>query len=133
MNSGRNSMQVSHVAPSVTSAQPNILAVLARIYVDDLDTALPLYRVLAGGEEPRAFEFRGLQLAKIGPFLLIEGANAEIRSHAATIAVRDIDSVARAVVDAGGQLLDGPAPGPAGPRLIAHHPDGSMIEYIQLA
>ena len=131
MTRSRNSTPAGCVGRAVTSEQPNILAVLARIYVDDLDTAVPLYRDLAGGEEPHAFGFRGLRLAKVGPFLLIEGADEEVRSHAATIAVRDVDAVVRAVEDAGGELLDGPAPGPNGPRLIARHPDGSVIEYVQ--
>ncbi len=117
----------------MSSTQPNILAVLARIYVDSLDTAVPLYRVLADDAEPRTFEFDGLRLATVGPFLLIERADEEVRSHVATIAVRDIDIVVRAVDEAGGQLLDGPAPGPNGPRLVARHPDGSAIEYIQVA
>lgn len=110
----------------------NILGSSARIYVDDLDAALPLYQTLAGVEHPHRFTYRHLRLASIGPFLLIEGADDEIRAHAATIAVRDIAAVARAVDEAGGELLDGPAPGPNGPRLIARHPDGNAVEYIQL-
>lgn len=94
----------------MTTDQPILIAALARVYVDDLDEALPLYRMLTG-EEPHLFEFRGLRLAKSRLFLLIEGAGEEIRSHAATIAARDIDTVAATVQDAGGQVLEGPAPG----------------------
>lgn len=115
----------------MTSEQKNILGVLARIYVDDLDVALPLYQELSDGEDPHRFEFRHLRLAKVGSFLLIEGAENEVRSHSATIAVRDINAVAHSVEDAGGKLVDGPAVGPNGPRLIARHPDGNIIEYIQ--
>jgi hypothetical protein len=131
MTRSRNGTPAGCVGRAVTSAQPNILAVLARIYVDDLDPAVPLCRNLAGGEETHAFGFRDVRLAKVGPFLLIEGADEEVRSHASTIVVRDIDAVVRAVEEVGGELLDGPAPGPNGPRLIARHPDGSVIEYIQ--
>lgn len=125
-------MDAIDVVSTVTSSvPPNIRGVLARVYVDDIGAALPLYQDLASGEAPHLFEFRHLRLAKVGPFLLVEGADDETRSHSATIAVRDVDTVARAVKEAGGELVDGPAPGPNGPRLIARHPDGSVIEYIQ--
>lgn len=116
----------------MSSATPNVLAALARVYVDDLDAAIPLYQALTGLDEAHRFEFREMRLAKIGSFLLVQGADAEVRSHAATIAVRDIDMTAKTIRDADGELLDGPAPGPNGPRLVARHPDGSIIEYIQL-
>jgi hypothetical protein len=85
-------------------AMANILGVLARIYVDDLEQAL----------------------------LLIEGADDEIRSRAATLTGRDVGLIAAEVERSGGTLLEGPAPGPNGPRLIARHPDGPVLEYIQL-
>lgn len=115
----------------MSPAPPNIVGVLARVYVDDLDAALPLYRALSDDDAPLRFEFRGLRLAKVGSFLLIEGADDEIRSHVATIAVRDIGPVVQAITDAGGELIDGPAPGPNGARLIARHPDGNVVEYIE--
>lgn len=110
----------------------NIIGVLARIYVGDLGSALPLYRALAGDAEPHHFGYRDMTLATVGPFLLIQGADAEIRAHAATVAVRDIQAVVDAVTGAGGELLEGPAPGPNGARLLARHPDGTVLEYIQL-
>lgn len=116
----------------MVSESPNVVAVLARIYVDDLDAALPLYGALSDGDEPHAFTFRGMRLAMVGSFLLIEGADAEARSRAATILVRDVGAVAREVAGSGGELLEGPAEGPNGPRLVARHPDGSVLEYIAL-
>ncbi len=115
----------------MTTEQPNLRGALARIHVNDLDAAVPLYRELADGEDAHVFRFRDLRLARIGPFLLIEGADDEVRSHAATIVVGDIDLVASTVSAAGGELIDGPSPAPSGPRLVARHPDGSVIEYIQ--
>ena len=108
----------------------NITGVLARVYVDDIEAALPLYQALTEAE-PHRFGFGTVRLAMTGSFLLIQGADDEIRSRAATIIVRDIDLVAATILDAGGRLLDGPAPGPNGPRLIARHPDGAVVEYIQ--
>ena len=111
---------------------PNIVGVLVRIYVDDVAEALPLYQKLANGAEPHRFTYRDMALAAVGPFLLIQGADEEVRTHAGTLAVRDVQAVADAVRSAGGELLEGPAPGPNGPRLIARHPDGTVLEYIQL-
>ena len=41
----------------------NIIEVVARVYVDDLDAALPLYRRLAGVAEAKRFEFGEVQPA----------------------------------------------------------------------
>lgn len=113
-------------------SDPNVIGVLARTYVDDLDEALPLYRELTDGADPHRFGFGAVRLAMVGDFLLIEGADDEVRGRAATVTVRDVRVVAEAVVAHGGTLLEGPDPGPNGPRLIARHGDGAVFEYIQL-
>lgn len=122
----------SGIVPAVTVGPTNILGVLARVYVDDIDARLPLYQELTTDSNPHRFEFGELRLAKVGSFLLIQGADTHIREHSATIAVQDIELVATAIRNAGGELLEGPDPGPNGPRLVASHPDGTIIEYIQL-
>ncbi|MCI1674049.1 MAG: hypothetical protein LKI34_07540 [Bifidobacterium tibiigranuli] len=109
----------------------NIVSVLARIYVDDIEKALPLYEQLSDGEAPQRFDYGEVRLAKVGAFLLVQGASDEVRSHAATVNVRDIRQVVEAIRAAGGELLEGPASGPNGARLIAQHPDGTVLEYIE--
>lgn len=109
-----------------------IVNVLVRVFVDDLDAALPLYESLAGTEAER-FTFRGVQLARVGPFLLLAGDTAAYRDRSATIEVRDLDEVLRALAEAGGEVVEGPTPGPKGARLIARHPDGAVFEYIEIA
>jgi hypothetical protein len=109
----------------------NVRGVLARVYVDDLDAALPLYQALAGVDEVRRFEFRGVQVAWVGSFLLLSGDTAPYRDRVATILVADMAPVVAAIEAAGGSLLEGPAPAPNGDRLIARHPDGSVFEYIE--
>ncbi len=110
--------------------EQNIVEAFARVYVDDLDRAVSLYQSLVG-EEGFRFDFRGLRLAKVGVFLLIEGATDEIRSHTATVSVRDIEAVLQVVQEQGGTAIDGPAQGPNGVRLIADHGDGNIVEYIE--
>jgi predicted enzyme related to lactoylglutathione lyase len=109
----------------------NIIDVLARIYVDDLDAALPLYERLTG-EASHLFRYGAMRLARTGVFLLVEHATPEARAHSATVNVRDITQVVDAVTAAGGELMEGPAAGPNGERLIARHPDGNIVEYVEI-
>jgi len=109
----------------------NILGVLARVFVDDLEAAVPVYRELAGGEEPVRFGFGSVDLTRVGPFLLLSGETSGYRDRVATLLVRSLDPVLAALAAHGGQALDGPAEGPSGRRLIARHPDGAVFEYIE--
>ncbi len=116
----------------MSTSESNVVAVLARVYVDDIEAAAPLYEALTQGERPHRFNFRDMHLAKIGSFLLVQGADEGVRSHSATVAVRNVGIVAEAISAASGELLEGPDVGPNGPRLVARHPDGTIVEYIQL-
>jgi hypothetical protein len=111
--------------------EPTIVTVLTRVYVSDLDAALPLYRRLAGEPETRRFRFRDVELARVGPYLLLAGDTAGYRDRTATVLVRDVPSVVAALAETGGETLEGPSPGPSGLRLIARHPDGTVWEYIE--
>lgn len=109
----------------------NITAAIVRVFVDDLDAALPLYESLAGGAQANRFSFRDVELASVGPFLLLSGNTEAYRDRVATLVVKELDPVIEAIESAGGQLVEGPTPSPNGDRLIARHPDGSVFEYIQ--
>lgn len=112
-----------------------IREVLARVFVDSIDDALPLYEELADGAPVRRFTFGEAQLARVGPFLLLSGppdSLAHYRDRAASVIVTDVTRVAEAVTASGGELIDGPAPAPNGIRLIARHQDGSVFEYLQI-
>jgi len=109
----------------------NILKVIARVVVDDLDAAVSLYQALADGAEVQRFDFGEVSLASVGPFLLLAGNTAAYSNRVATLVVKDLGPVVEAIVAAGGELVDGPAPGPNGDRLIARNPDGAVFEYIQ--
>jgi predicted enzyme related to lactoylglutathione lyase len=110
----------------------NITGVLARVHVDDLDAAIPLYQELAQVDEVRRFSFRNAELAWVGPFLLLGGDTAEYRDRVASIIVRRLGPVLEALERSGGRILEGPAPAPNGARLIAAHPDGSVFEYLEI-
>lgn len=109
----------------------NITGVIARVVVPDLDVAIPLYQALSGVSEVQRFSFGEVSLASVGPFLLLSGNTAAYSNRVATLLVKDLGPVVSAIRDAGGELLDGPGPGPNGDRLIARNPDGAVFEYIQ--
>ena len=109
---------------------PNISKVLARVFVSDLDDAIPLYEELAQARAEK-FGFRDVELARIGPFLLLAGNTAAYRDRTATIQVGSLAPVLAAIQSAGGEVIEGPAPAPNGARLIARHPDGAVFEYIE--
>ena len=107
----------------------NIQGVLARVFVDDLDAAIPFYEQIAQ-DSARRFSFRDVELARIGSFLLLAGDTDTYRDRVATLLVKDLRPVLDAL-DGAGEIIEGPAPAPNGARLIARHPDGSIFEYIE--
>jgi hypothetical protein len=109
---------------------PNIAKVLARVVVDDLDQAIPLYQALSGAEATK-FSHGSVNLASIGPFLLLAAEGADgYTDRNATILVGDLIPVVREIERAGGEIIVLPASGPNGDRMVARHPDGSIFEYI---
>lgn len=126
-------MPVRHIRRSVPVAliMANIEGVLARVFVPDLDAAIPLYQELAEVTEVCRFTFRDVQLAQVGSFLLLAGNTGSYRDRVATILVRRLAPVIAAVTTAGGQIVEGPSAAPNGDRLIARQPDGSVFEYIE--
>lgn len=109
----------------------NIRTVLANIEVDDLDAAIPLYRALSDGAEVRRFAYKELDVAAVGPFLLLSGPTDKYVSQHATVVVDSLDHVLDALHAAGAQLLEAPNEVPNGTRIVAAHPDGSVFEYMQ--
>jgi len=108
----------------------NISKVLARVFVSDLSAAIPLYEELAQARAEK-FGFRDVQLARVGPFLLLAGNTAAYRDRTATVQVTSLTPVLAALKSAGAEIVEGPAPAPNGARLIARHPDGAVFEYIE--
>src|SRR3954471_15094233 len=103
-----------------------------RIYVDDLETAIPFYERLTGGAAMR-FARGGVQVAAVGSFLLMSGPESELellRKVTATIAVKDVEEAHRVLTGLGARIIAGPVATPVGHNLIAMHPDGAVFEYV---
>ncbi|MBO8190718.1 hypothetical protein ITI46_03230 [Streptomyces oryzae] len=113
---------------------PVACTTLARVYVDDLDTALPTFVDLTGEQPRQRFSYRGLELATIGGFLLLAGteeALAPYRGTHATVLVDSLDEVLRLTEQHTGEILDGPNQVPTGRNLTVRHRGGSTIEYVE--
>jgi len=85
----------------------NIRAMVANVEVDGLDAGLELYQSLAGNEVPKRFSYQDLELALIGPFLLVRGAIEKHASQVATVVVKSLDPVLKALDNAGAEILEG--------------------------
>ncbi|MER7054390.1 MULTISPECIES: VOC family protein [unclassified Streptomyces] len=110
----------------------DILGATLRIYVDDLDKAIPFYEGLAGGRAHRS-ERGGVEVAAVGCFLLMSGPESQLevlRKITATIAVTDVEETHRVLASLGADIVAGPVPTPGGRNLIARHPDGTIYEYV---
>ena len=111
-----------------------VLATYARVYVDDLDTALPTFVELTGEQPNLRFSYRDLELASIGSYLLIAGtaeALAPYRDTHATAIVASIDEILDLAKRTEATITDGPNDVPTGRNLTVRHPGGAIIEYVQ--
>jgi predicted enzyme related to lactoylglutathione lyase len=113
---------------------PIVDSVLARVPVEDIELALPLYVALSGTSDIRRFSFRDVELAWVGNFLLLCGPPESMEDYqrVATLIVNDIGAAVTAVEANGGTVLEGPAEAPNGPRMIARHGDHAVFEYTEL-
>ncbi|GAA2144076.1 VOC family protein [Actinomadura napierensis] len=110
------------------------LSTLARLYVDDLDRALPTICDLTGREPSARFSYGDVELAAVGGFLLVAGteeALAPYRDVQSTVLVDDLDAVPNLVKRHGGEITSGPNQVPTGRNLTARHPGGAIIEYVE--
>lgn len=112
-----------------------VLVTLARVYVDNLDSALPTFVRLTGEQPGLRFTHRDLELASVGGFLLLAGTDealAPYRGTHATAIVESVDEILLTVDQHGGEIVDGPNKVPTGRNLTVRHPGGATIEYVEL-
>ncbi|MEV6554228.1 VOC family protein [Nocardia sp. NPDC051756] len=111
-----------------------ILKTYARLFVADLDTALPTYEKLVGTPADLRFDFEQAEIAAIGDFLLIAGPPEHTDRYRATIGpviVDDIDQVITELTAAAATIISGPFDGETGRFAYLRHPDGTQVEYVQ--
>lgn len=109
-----------------------ILGTSLRIYVDDLDTAVPVYERLTGAEAVR-FSHGPVSVAAVGPFMVMSGPAEQLnvlRLIGATLAVSDVSAAVQELRSVGAEILAGPQDTTIGRSVVARHPDGAVFEYI---
>lgn len=111
---------------------PNISKMLARVFVSDLDAAIPLYEELAQARAER-FGFRDVELARVGPFLLLAGNTAAYRDWTATIQVASLVPVLAALKSAGGEIVEGRTPRRTVPGSSRGTPTARSLSTSRLA
>ncbi|MEU3312406.1 VOC family protein [Streptomyces sp. NPDC006662] len=107
-------------------------SVIARQRVEDLDAAIPFYERLTGRTADR-FEFAGVRLAAVGPFLLFCGPDEAVRRVAAvsaTLVVTDLAAAVEEAAAAGATVVMPAQPTPNGRRAVLRHPHGGVYEYV---
>ncbi|MGX1773842.1 VOC family protein [Nocardia brasiliensis] len=111
-----------------------ILKTYARLFVTDLDTALPTYEKLVGAPADLRFVFEQAELAAVGDFLLIAGApehTDRYRATAGPVLVDDLDELINVLTATGATITGGPARSETGRFVYLRHADGATVEYVQ--
>ncbi|MGW4844358.1 VOC family protein [Nocardia brasiliensis] len=111
-----------------------ILKTYARLFVTDLDTALPTYEKLVGAPADLRFVFEQAELAAVGDFLLIAGApehTDRYRATAGPVLVDDLDELITVLTATGATITGGPAHSETGRFAYLRHADGATVEYVQ--
>ncbi|WP_077191227.1 VOC family protein [Streptomyces lydicus] len=111
-----------------------ILKTYARLWIEDLDRALPLLEQLTGAQVDLRLTFHAVELAVLGDFLVIAGPADERAKYAhasATVIVEDLDDLRTTLKAAGATLTTPATAGPTGRFLYARHVDGAEIEYVE--
>src|SRR5436305_482111 len=115
-----------------------ILQVLTRIYMsrEQLEASVTFYESLFGERSRVRFTYPevGLELAQVSSLLLIAGSDPALEPFKATQATFLVDSLVEwqdFLLRSGATLLKEPKQVPTGMNMLAKHPDGTRIEYVQ--
>lgn len=114
-----------------------ILRVLSRIYIDpsDLYNSIKYYENLFDKKCNMIIEHPdGLELAAIGPILLIAGTDENLKPFKdtkLTILVNSITKCRETLSENGTSILNEPRQVPTGMNMRVQHPDGTIVEYVE--
>ncbi|OUC80764.1 VOC family protein [Gordonia lacunae] len=111
-----------------------VLKTYARVFVADLDESLPLYETLVGASADLRFAFERAELAAVGDFLLIAGADDDVAPYRSTVGpviVDDLDGLIAMVAGPSGAEVIGESESATGRFAYVRHPDGAVVEYVE--
>ncbi len=111
-----------------------VLKTYARVFVADLDESLPLYETLVGASADLRFAFERAELAAVGDFLLIAGADDDVETYRSTVGpviVDDLDALIALITGTSAAVVIGESHSATGRFAYLRHPDGAVLEYVE--
>ncbi|MCL4310537.1 MAG: VOC family protein [Actinomycetota bacterium] len=114
-----------------------IVNVLTRIFLapEELNEAITFYEDIFGEKCGPRFEYDGIELTRVGKVLLSAGSEEAIKPYRELMTIFVVDSLndfKDKLVKYGAVLLKEPETVPTGTNMIVRHPDGSVVEYVEL-
>jgi predicted enzyme related to lactoylglutathione lyase len=113
--------------------------VLTRIFIppSEFDESIRFYENLFGCKRDTRFHYseKGLELASVDTCLLISGSADNLRPFEetrVTYLVDSLDEFRAFLVEQGASILEEPKTVPTGKNMRARHPDGLVVEYVEL-
>ncbi len=122
---------------SDSSAREQPLVMIRRLLPPErLQATIAFYEELLGEPCDLRFDYPEMQLslASVGAVLLIAGSEealAPFVATAATLLVASLEETAELVRQGGGEVLEPPKAVPTGRNMLARHPDGALVEYVE--
>jgi predicted enzyme related to lactoylglutathione lyase len=115
-----------------------VIKTLARVYVNDMEAAIPFYETLCGEKCGLRFKYSemNLELAGIGSLLVIAGTDDALEPFRSTLFTMRVDSIREIkdyLVSHGGVIERDIAKVPTGFNMTARHADGTKVEYVEFA
>jgi hypothetical protein len=113
-----------------------IRKIYARVLTTDLDVTLKVLRELAGHDPDFRTTFGRFEIALIGDFCVVAGAEENLARYRATVGpviVDDLDATLAVLRQSGAEPTLTRFEGPVGLTALARHPDGVEYEYIEFS
>ncbi|WP_223592652.1 VOC family protein [Neobacillus bataviensis] len=112
-----------------------IKKIINRIYVNDLEKAVPFYEGLFQTKATR-FNYwsKGLDIAALGDFLLVSGTDealSKVPDSAICFLVEDIEAYKTWLLDNGAVIRQDITKDFSGYSMIVEQPDGMVVEYVE--
>ena len=110
--------------------------IVARIYVNDLDSALEYYEGLLNKKVTNRFSYKekGLDIAVIDTLMIIAGSEESLQSVNSTslsILVDNIKEYRQWLIDNGATILEDIKNVPTGFNMIVQQPDNLIVEVVE--
>ncbi len=110
---------------------------LTRIYLapEAMEEMLSFYEDIFGERRFR-IQYEGLDLASVGSFFLCAGSDEALNPYREIRTILIVDSLnefKESLLAHGAEILSEPKQLPTGLNLVAKHPDGSLVEYVEVS